>query len=258
MSRHGRPYRFKGMAAAALVFIGWASCIVYLLTVDLGRLPLWLIPPAVLLMTFLYVGMFITAHDAMHGSVLPGARAANRAIGTLCVTLYAMFSYDRLHEKHWAHHRRPGTDEDPDYHDGVRRGFGAWYSRFMANYLRAPQLVGMAVAFNVMWLLLGLDLPNIILFWVVPSFASTLQLFYFGTFLPHREPPGGYTNEHRATSTGFPSPVSFLTCYHFGYHLEHHLYPGVPWWRLPWVRRRLLAGEDVGVRPVTLETVVEE
>ncbi|NIP33402.1 MAG: beta-carotene ketolase, partial [Thermoplasmata archaeon] len=53
---------------------------------DLGSFPIWLVPPAMLLMTFLYVGMFITAHDAMHGSVLPGARGLNRAVGTVYVT----------------------------------------------------------------------------------------------------------------------------------------------------------------------------
>ena len=28
-----------------------------------------------------------------------------------------------------------------------------------------------------------------------------------------------------------PVWLSFLTCYHFGYHLEHHRYPWVLWWR---------------------------
>jgi len=252
MSRHGEPYRYKGVAAAALVLVTWAACLVFLLTVDLGTFPVWLVPPAMFLMTFLYVGMFITAHDAMHGSVLPGNLRANRAIGTTYVTLYALFSYGGLFEKHWEHHRHPGTGKDPDYHDGVRDGFLTWYGQFMRNYLRMPQLVGMAIVFNVLWLLLGLGLLNIILFWIVPSFASTFQLFYFGTYLPHREPPDGYSNVHHATSSEYSSPVSFLTCYHFGYHLEHHMFPGVPWWRLPAVRRRLSKGEDVGIRPLSV------
>jgi beta-carotene ketolase (CrtW type) len=201
--------------------------------------------------------MFITAHDAMHGSVLPGRPGTNRIIGTTYVTLYALFSYGGLFEKHWEHHRHPGTGADPDYHDGVHSGFGRWYGRFMGNYLRVPQLVGMAIVFNILWLLLGLDIANIILFWIVPSFASTFQLFYFGTYRVHREPPGGYTNVHRATSSDYSSPVSFLTCYHFGYHLEHHMFPGVPWWRLPAVRRRLLAGKEVGIRPVTVPSQAE-
>jgi beta-carotene ketolase (CrtW type) len=257
MSRHGQPYKVKGLAAAAAVITAWAALLVFLLTVDLEGFPVWLVPPAMLLMTFLYVGMFITAHDAMHGSVLPGRAGVNRGLGTVYVTLYAMFSYGRLFEKHWEHHRHPGTDKDPDYHDGVHEGFFAWYANFMGNYLRAPQLIGMAIAFNVLWLLLGLELVNIILFWIVPSFASTFQLFYFGTYRVHREPSGGYTNDHHATSNDYSSPVSFLTCYHFGYHLEHHMYPGMPWWRLPWTRRRVLAGGDVGVREVRVPAEAE-
>jgi beta-carotene/zeaxanthin 4-ketolase len=60
-----------------------------------------------------------------------------------------------------------------------------------------------------------------------------LQLFYFGTFLTHREPTEGYTNPHRTTSNHFSHFWSFITCYHFGYHKEHHEYPQLPWWKLP-------------------------
>lgn len=40
--------------------------------------------------------------------------------------------------------------------------------------------------------------------------------------------------------------LSFLTCYYFGYHLEHHLYPNVPWWRLPerYAACKLAGGDD--------------
>jgi beta-carotene ketolase (CrtW type) len=58
-------------------------------------------------------------------------------------------------------------------------------------------------------------------------------LFYFGTFLPHREPEEGYSNIHCAQSNSLPVFWSFITCYHFGYHQEHHEYPHVPWWHLP-------------------------
>ena len=60
-----------------------------------------------------------------------------------------------------------------------------------------------------------------------------MQLFYFGTFLPHSEPEGGYSEPHRAKSTSYPVWLSFITCYHFGYHEEHHEYPHVCWWQLP-------------------------
>jgi beta-carotene ketolase (CrtW type) len=34
--------------------------------------------------------------------------------------------------------------------------------------------------------------------------------------------------------------VSLLTCFHFGYHHEHHDTPWVPWWKLPAQRRLAL------------------
>jgi beta-carotene ketolase (CrtW type) len=90
----------------------------------------------------------------------------------------------------------------------------------------------MAALFNVLLHLAGVPLANLLLLWVLPALASTLQLFYFGTFLPHR-PPQGHDNEHNSSSNEFPLLLSFFTCYHFGYHLEHHLRPDLPWWRLP-------------------------
>lgn len=93
---------------------------------------------------------------------------------------------------------------------------------------------------NLIFIILALQIPiaNIALFWIIPSLLSSVQLFYFGTFLTHQEPEEGYTNPHRAKSTSFPVWWSFITCYHFGYHEEDHQYPNVPWWKLPEVRER--------------------
>jgi len=81
-------------------------------------------------------------------------------------------------------------------------------------------------------------LTNLLLFWVAPALLSTFQLFYFGTYLPHRLPAAGYDNMHRAVSSNYPVWLSLLTCFHFGYHLEHHVQPVVPWWRLPRLHRQ--------------------
>jgi beta-carotene/zeaxanthin 4-ketolase len=76
---------------------------------------------------------------------------------------------------------------------------------------------------------------NVGLFWAFPLILSSLQLFYFGTFLPHRQPLEGYNNFHRANSTQLPIFLSFLSCYHFGFHQEHHEFPYIPWWQLPMI-----------------------
>jgi beta-carotene ketolase (CrtW type) len=90
------------------------------------------------------------------------------------------------------------------------------------------------------YLLLGARLENILLFFAVPGLLSSFQLFYFGTFLPHRHlrQPGAaiFADQHRARSNQYGYLASLLTCFHFGYHHEHHDHPREPWWRLPATR----------------------
>jgi beta-carotene ketolase (CrtW type) len=231
-----------GLLSATLILGGWLGSLWILLSIEVTWANAWVVPAGVVLQTFLYTGVFITAHDAMHGTVAPASRRLNDAVGTLAVLMYALFSYEKLHEKHWEHHDHPASQHDPDYHDGEKEGFWAWYFNFLKNYVGVWQIVGMAVVFNVLHHLVGLSLLNLNVFWVAPAILSTLQLFYFGTYLPHREPDAGYADRHRAESNDFSVLWSFLSCYHFGYHWEHHEQPGTPWWRLPEVRRARLGG----------------
>ncbi len=221
---------------AATIFVAWSASIGLLLSPLSDGIPNWLWPLGTLWLTFLYTGLFITAHDAIHGTVWRGRREVNNWIGRVILALYALFPYRKVRAQHFMHHRYPGRARDPDYHDGQHRGFARWYLRFMVHYLTVWQLVGMALIFNVLQYGVGIPVGKLLGFWVVPALLSTIQLFFFGTYLPHREPVGGYTNRHHARSNDYPLLVSLLTCYHFGYHLEHHQYPRTPWWRLP-VRR---------------------
>lgn len=223
---------YKGLFIATGIILAWATSLVLLLRLNIPESP-WLIVPGLLLQTFLYTGIFITAHDAIHGTIVPRKYKLNAAIGRFCLFVYALFSFNKVREKHFDHHRFPGTLKDPDYHDGEHRGFWAWYLHFLLTYITWKQIVGMAIVFNVLHHLLNVPIANLLLFWVTPALLSTLQLFYFGTYLPHREPAGGYDNAHHAKSNEYSVFWSFVTCYHFGYHWEHHEYPGTPWWRLP-------------------------
>jgi beta-carotene ketolase (CrtW type) len=83
----------------------------------------------------------------------------------------------------------------------------------------------------------GVPFPNLLLFWAAPALLAAVQLFYFGTYRPHRHDTAPFTDRHRTRSDGFPSWLSLLTCFHFGYHHEHHIAPQVPWWNLPRFRR---------------------
>jgi len=228
----------KGLAIALTVLSLWTLSLVGLLVMPIS-VPLILL--GIPLQTFLYTGLFITAHDAMHGTVTPRAPRLNAAIGAISVGLYALFSYRKLRASHMRHHAHPGDPgQDPDFHDGKASGFWAWYVHFLLGYVTVWQILGMALVFNLLQHVVGLPVGNLILFWVVPALLSTFQLFYFGTYLPHC---GVHTNRHNARSNAYGTFVSFLTCYHFGYHHEHHECPWVPWWRLPTVRRAALISE---------------
>lgn len=229
----------QSLSISLLIIAIWAGSLTYLITRDISNIPtLWLLP-AIVVQTFLYTGLFITAHDAMHGVVFPGNIKINNLIGSISVFLYALFSYKRLLKAHWIHHQHPATELDPDFHNGKRKNLLGWYFQFMNKYWSWWRFLGLVSIFNFASFVLHLPERNLTLFWVLPSILSSVQLFYFGTFLPHREPAGGYTNVHCAQSNPLPVLLSFLTCYHFGYHQEHHEYPNVPWWQLPQVYKKV-------------------
>lgn len=222
----------------ALVIMGlWASSLGFLFSLDVSNIQVLLGLSATLWQTFLYTGLFITAHDAMHGVICPKNRRINNFVGSLALYFYALFSYKKLLVKHWIHHRHPASKVDPDFHDGEHRNFFSWYFHFIKGYWSWAQVIGLVVVFHLANHVLHVSEVNLTLFWILPSLLSSIQLFYFGTFLPHREPEGGYRDPHRAQTSPLPTFWSLITCYHFGYHREHHEYPQAPWWKLPEVYR---------------------
>ena len=183
-----------------------------------------------LVQTYFYTGLFITGHDAMHQTVSP-VKWLNKSIGYLSVFLFAGMSYGRLFKNHWEHHKHPGTEKDPDFY--VRsQNFFAWWFMFMVRYTTLWQLLIMAGIFNLLRYVGGMQVPSLVVFWIIPAFLATFQLFYFGTFVPHKRPHTESMGKHRARSQKRNHLVAMITCYFFGYHNEHHESPGTPWWQL--------------------------
>lgn len=216
---------YRGIVIAVVIIACWFGLLAYLLqkTVDFAS-PLTYF--FILLQTHLYTGLFITAHDAMHGVAVPGKPKLNKAIGTFTALLFAFNWYSRLLPRHHQHHQHVATAEDPDYHGG---GFWPWYLSFLRQYITWWQILLMAVTFNVLQLFFPLE--NIILFWMLSAILATFQLFYFGTYQPHK---GEYPedNPHKSTTQSKNHLWAFISCYFFGYHFEHHDKPYLPWWQL--------------------------
>ena len=139
-----------GLGAAALIGVAW-------LAVHVSAIFLWewrwaTLPAAaalILVQAWLSTGLFIVAHDAMHGSLAPGRPRLNDAVGRAALMIYAGLDYDRLRPAHFAHHKAPGTDGDPDFHPDRPRAFGPWLLRFFFGYYTHAQLARITV---VAWL----------------------------------------------------------------------------------------------------------
>lgn len=188
-------------------------------------------------------GLFITAHDACHGTVAPNHPRLNTAVGRVCAALYAGFWFDALRRDHHLHHRHSGTALDPDFAgpSDASQSPWRWGLRFAWHYTRASQWLVMVGASQVLMHSLGIAPWRVILYWAVPAWLSAAQLFYFGTYLPHRPHASvPFTDRHRTRDSGMHAALSLLTCFHFGYHQAHHERPHVPWFALPRARRALI------------------
>lgn len=228
----------RGLILAATIGGAWVAA-------HVGGIFFWrwslasalLAPIVIIVQAWLSTGLFIIAHDCMHGSLAPGRPRLNRIVGTICLGAYAGLSYGALLPKHHAHHAAPGTPGDPDFHADAPRRALPWFGSFFRNYYTHGQIARITVA-AVIYMLLGASLLNIVVFWAIPALLALVQLFVFGTYLPHRHDDQPFADAHNARSNSLNALLSLITCFHFGaYHHEHHLSPGTPWWRLPTFRR---------------------
>lgn len=225
-----------GIFVAFSIFISWLITITLALTqVQLSGIRdvltyAWLI----VLIQFLYVGLFITVHDACHGSVAPGRPKINLWVGRILAFLYAGLIFETLQKKHAKHHQNPGTDSDPDFHQEGRSSFIFWLYRFSKQYLSVRQILTMCVFAQVLMHGFKFAEINVFTFWVAPTLLSSLQLFYFGTYLPHRKMKDrSFVDIHHTRNFKVPFLVSWISCYHFGaFHHRHHLQPKRPWFQL--------------------------
>lgn len=234
-----------GLALAGLVCGGWLALhLAGLLLVPVRWATLPLVIVIMVGQCWLSVGLFIVAHDAMHGSLAPGRPRLNGAIGATLLFLYAGFAWRRMRAAHFAHHRAPGSAADPDFDADHPTQPVRWYLTFLRRYFGWQSVLYVTALVWAYRLLLGVPIANLVLLYSVPAIASSIQLFYFGTYRPHRHAEDAFADAHHARSEDFSPLVSLVTCFHFGYHHEHHVHPGAPWWALPAHRRAARSGAE--------------
>jgi len=231
----------QGLGLAALILLLWLGSLGAMLLLDPFSLaaPWWV--AAVLLRTLLHTGLFIVAHDAMHGLLLPRRLQVNHRLGALALGLYGALGYGRCLRNHALHHQRPASAGDPDFHRHPGDGALRWYLQFMAGYLTPWQMTLLLAGWGGLgagvWMVQPISWQQACLrvftACTLPLLLSSLQLFVVGTYLPHRRHGSG-----GPISLAWPIWLSLLACYHFGYHREHHEQPGLAWFELPEAHRR--------------------
>ncbi|MDR4987965.1 MAG: fatty acid desaturase [Bacteroidales bacterium] len=219
-----------GVFISTLVILLWGGHLYYmLLYVEPGVANPWMYVH-ILVQSYLFTGLFITAHDAMHGTVST-SRVVNSIYGNLASFLFAGMHYKRLRRNHGKHHKYAATVQDPDFYAGSQHFF-VWWVVFMWRYVTLIQLVIMAVFFNLLILIPGVNELVALLYWALPAILGTLQLFWVGVYWPHRLPHTELMGPHKARTQRKNHFLAMISCYFFGYHREHHNNPRIPWWQL--------------------------
>lgn len=202
-------------------------------------------------------GLTIIMHESCH-SLLSKNQLVNRWLGFLC-GMPGLVSVSAYKSVHIAHHAYVKSQADPDnIENSVPRFVNAHAGYLLVLfigiyfYLPAVAVVGfrkgnrdvrkkivleyLILASTYISLFVLLPFEGILLYWLLPLLVAA-QLSNVRGLAEHGFTAGG--NEFTATRTVQSHPlVSFFMC-NLNHHLEHHLYPGVPWYHLPRVHQVL-------------------
>jgi fatty acid desaturase len=198
-------------------------------------------------------GISLFTHEAVHGTLCSNP-SWNRALGAVCAwpVLQNFAAYKVLHLRHHDHLGLPG---DPDHYDNYTHW--SWllilmhWGRLIAGYpayILAIPILGFRQGrgWERFWILFEVScvvgiaaavlispVPRQLLIhaWLIPMlFINTLvniRGMSQHTLLEH------HSDTIRGTRSILTNRVtSFFMC-NENFHLEHHLYPGVPWYNLP-------------------------
>ena len=89
-----------------------------------------------------------------------------------------------------------------------------------------------------------------LLYWVVPYFSFFFMFMYVRSVADHFGPTMDYDHDLTSTRTVMPFfwEKWFFSPHHINFHIEHHLYASVPFYRLPELSRILMSNPAYAAR----------
>lgn len=208
----------------------------------------------------------ILGHDGVH-YLLHRDKRINDWMCQLFVAWPVLLSFQSYRRIHLRHHTHLNTPDDPDWARNrpdrlaERRGFLGLVrilaglnpeQRELAGFfspadgdrrteLRLRAVRGVYYTVVLGGLALAGALPELLLYWVVPLFTwflASMRLKGVGEHfaVENRDP----RDASRTTLASWWEQL-FIAPKNVHYHIEHHLYPSVPFYRLPALHRRLMA-----------------
>ena len=227
----------------------------------------WWLVPAVCVLGLIQAALFAPVHETMHQTAF-ASRRANAVVGWLAAapSLLNAHFYTAFHLAHHRHTQIPGLDPElltpppvtllryaarvlgvPYWALRARVILDSWRGDLSAYpYITpaaAPAILRSVRAMSAVMaggaiasgLVFGWTAP--FLFWVLPQLVGQppLRAYLLVEHTGCSEDRNGLTN----TRTTLTSPLVRLLMWNMPFHAEHHLYPSIPFHRLPAAHRAI-------------------
>ena len=196
--------------------------------------------------------MFSPMHDAIHSSV-GRSKKLNLWVGRITFLYFSsLVAFELMRFIHFRHHRNANGEGDEADH--IVQSGPAWLRplkwpfidliygwKYLGYWKDRPKSETRSVIIMFLttlvvwpWLIINGYLMELLMFWIIPQRISFFFISFIFVYLPHV--PNEISEKedaYRATSIreGMEWFLSPLMMYQ-NYHLVHHLYPNVPFYRL--------------------------
>lgn len=219
----------------------------------------------------------ILMHDATHFRFLKD-RNLSDLITNLTLMYWIFSSIEKYRQNHLRHHQHLNTEEDPDWVAKLGKKeftFPKTKQEFILtilSYFTLVQGIRDAIWFLkrfsppaktekkrspdtpvklAFYLTLAIVLSvfglwgHFLLYWIVP-YLSTFFMYQYIRSVSEHFGDLEYDHEINSSRTLKANFIErfFLAPHHVGYHIEHHLYPGVPFYHLPALHKLLMKSPE--------------